>query len=1532
MYKRRKKLVNPQASSTLLANFGSGSLSQANFSQSDVQSSQNPLSQKEMFSDAESISSINREISVSSSKSPIKSQSKTIEESTEISSTSSSLSLMSNKSQQLKEQNGKKMANWKSRNTLKNYDDFKEMLKANGLILSDNTPHNVLMKDQAVFVRDLTKQLKNGGQNIIKRFQKFLEEYLSDKEHLQIASAPTKTDVDSNIARGEFQECLVRLLLTINVLQTRMTEFLLERLTEFLMPKDEPLNHNEGVMWVRLLLPPMRYLPNPDKSDEFAKTLFDLIHGVRANMVQHELINCLPDIIGDDQRDTVAKELMELIKMNSDLAPSILTALGNLCLEGTALYEVKMTLVKKIRTEKLDNQPVFISFIFKPPIDGYIDEYLNGIRSEMIICHETGPAIIEYMRVRSLTSADVSNTLIKLFERLKDLVLENVKLADSWLRNITKVKNHTIHKPLDLVMSLLLHSTSMCPSKKKTVEAAVRSRIRHGFFKNKLIVDTVHALGSVLKQNFPDLLKFLSSLLKSSDLLVSNFASFFFAECFAKLENEYCRGLVIELINNVRIFWKNAKPVLNLLHDLTVSHTSKMAPFLSLIMRLLDIVSDLNVFEIRQLMDTICILAYGNPDNLTEEPNSLQNDIYMIVQKQLSCPDPLVFKSGVICSLMAIKHMVTLKEGEPNETPNTEELQPRLGESSTEGTSTELRPAVTLNSNSEKAYTLLELVLAATNSNSEAHELCYDQLSYIVMSCDNMDKIFMKKLSLEMQNSLQNHYIIAASEFTRSDDDELESFLQFLIDNELEDPIVMNITNAVIKESKHKNNSSGVRKLVALPGLLRVIRGLQLADLSEIDALLGCYIAFPQPSLFTKFSTLDQEVQILAMDCLFHTCNWLREVLNSFVYLIKDGSPEKVLMRLRLIVHIQNLIASCLPQAIGYIPPKCVDANKGAGFLRKKAAASGLSQRPRSRKKKKGSSNSSGSGETKDPRSSGGEDNEGQNGATQPDDSSSDDESAVAEVIIESSYFQQYLRELDFDVCLILTQPLILKPIPPKDGKFSAEFGPSELMLLLDDLNIKLKYCLKPKDQLSRMRQNKQIEFNNFINVSIDLVVKNTGKLVTHMTNHLHKIVEYCYNLLQENDGVYDAQGMFCAGTTEIKKCAALIFSILDSFFSWPELKSEGYLKFAIKAALKLGDETLDKSKMKTISLNYALQSAIKYLNTISKYMLDLTSAVNLVTLVKTLNSLQDEDSDKNEIDIGELCNQFLQRKWFDHKGTELKGNQLNKYQACLLEIYLLSGKDSLDNIRKIITSVSEEVESLSNSESSFSVLPHFNKSNLNVLIKTVTKCLYIVSKNNVDITDLKEQFTFWDCIVDCLKDLVHIVKVQDGRVNLRQLLKGCFPILRLFKTNGMASCSNMFKIDAILVTQTIKKLQVVTRYIQSVCNFSKVTKDRALLQLLPGIRGILESIVLSVKSMILQNKCTEAFFMGSMKNKDHHGEIIPSQDSLETNSIETASSIGDAAMDENEEVEEEDEENNADDNDSDSTINADRTSMSEAF
>lgn len=56
------------------------------------------------------------------------------------------------------------------------------------------------------------------------------------------------------------------------------------------------------------------------------------------------------------------------------------------------------------------------------------------------------------------------------------------------------------------------------------------------------------------------------------------------------------------------------------------------------------------------------------------------------------------------------------------------------------------------------------------------------------------------------------------------------------------------------------------------------------------------------------------------------------------------------------------------------------------------------------------------------------------------------------------------------------------------------------------------------------------------------------------------------------------------------------------------------------------------------------------------------------------------------------------------------------------------------------------------------------------------------------------------------------------------------------------------------------------------------MVKDNALSNCLPNIRGILEALILKVKNIIVMNGCTDALFMGIMKNIDIKGEEIMPQ------------------------------------------------------
>lgn len=1311
---------------------------------------------------------------------------------------------------------------------------FYDLLANAGLIIGRKGESNYLKKSQAVFIRNLVRSLeKDKESSKIDRFIENLEEYLSDTDTLRTALSPTKNHPDVNLP-GDSQECLVRLLLSIEVIQVKLISFLLDKVAEYAIAGEET-GGEDSLAIVRMILSSMRYMVKISDPESLTRKLFDIIHSVSGSMLKHEIINCLPDIISDTQREQTANELMELMKTEPYLSPSILFTLSNLWLDADSLHQLQLNLIRTLRKTTLDQLPAFVRFVTSGDINSHADEIINGLRSELVVCH----ADTSSTQAKQASQADISSTLFLIFEKLRDSVLKSKKLADIWLKNIGKVRTAAYHKPIDIIMLLILHSISPDLTRKKAVEAVFKNKIRIGHFKESLIQDTLSVGLVIIKEYFSGLLKLLSSLLQSPDLSVSNYSALFYTECFVHLDFQWRKMIILELKDNITMSKGNARPALNLLHSLSSKHVSKVAPYVTLIMLLLDSVSEMKIIEVRELMDILCMIAFYDSDLSGIDNSGIQDELYMIVQKQLSRPEMSIFRSGIISGITVIKHMVKLKENEVNETPSTEEEE------------------IQLSPMAKKALNLFELVVMSTRSSAEAQVLVFDQLSYVVMTTDNMDKCFMKKISLLMQSQLQNHFIIASSDFLPKDNG-LEPVIQFCIDNDFEDPIVFNLVDAVVLEA----NSSQVQiPIVALPGLVRVVRSLELADLSEIDALLGCGIVLPSPSIYSKFSSSDPSTQNLALDCLFHVCNWLREMLNSFVYLIKDGTPTKILKRLRATVYFQNLISVCLPQTHAYSPPKYYFDYSAAGKL--SSVTDKIIKVPAGRKKQKKNGKK---GDKVD---------KGDDESIEEMPVESDEEKDDELIQLEFSKFKQHFRELDFDVCLVLTQPLILTPQVIKDGDCSAELGPSELLLILDDLNSKLRYCLNTKKAFPGRRD--PVGFDNLASVSLDLIVKNTAKLAHHLTSHLHKIVEYLHNLITVHDGILDATGMFCPGSHEIKQCLALIFSIFTTYLSWPDLESEAYTKCLIKCLIKLGGPNWIVEKKDSITQNSAIKAALTYLKDIAKCVLDLTSAVGLVNLMKTLIVLQ-EDEDKYNLNLGELCEDFLKRKWYDPKGAEAKGTLVNQQQTILLDMFLSDDENSLENIGKTLSWLTLEVESLG-TDNSLTTFPHFNKSNLNVLIRSICKGLLTGVKLRLEGKDYKEKLEIWDIVVNSLQSLIAIIKIHDLRINLRQFLKGCLPILRFFLAHGMSVCSTMFKIESVAVSQTIKKLQVITRYIQSICNYSKVNKDNSLIQQLPGMRAILETILLSVKNMILQNKCTDAFFMGSMRNKDIHGEIISSED-----------------------------------------------------
>jgi len=198
-----------------------------------------------------------------------------------------------------------------------------------------------------------------------------------------------------------------------------------------------------------------------------------------------------------------------------------------------------------------------------------------------------------------------------------------------------------------------------------------------------------------------------------------------------------------------------------------------------------------------------------------------------------------------------------------------------------------------------------------------------------------------------------------------------------------------------------------------------------------------------------------------------------------------------------------------------------------------------------------------------------------------------------------------------------------------------------------------------------------------------------------------------------------------------------------------------------------------------------------------------------------------------------------------------------------------------------VVDWLKEEVLTMESKTDRLKTLPTINKMNFKCLIKVILDCLLSSVKSGLKTSESDlDRLAVWQSTVYVMEKIVQSIKKQDTRNNLLIFVKGSILLLKLFLTEGMTVCQNLFKLRTIEVSKLLKNLQIITRYIQNICNYAKVVKDNALSNCLPNVRGILEALILKVKNIIVLNGCTDALFIGILKNVDIKGEeIVPQND-----------------------------------------------------
>lgn len=175
---------------------------------------------------------------------------------------------------------------------------------------------------------------------------------------------------------------------------------------------------------------------------------------------------------------------------NGNLVNSILDAFTSLFINSEVMTELQQTILKRCPTMPLESLSVYVQFILASIEPGDEVEVIRDLRDHLNF--ESSQMVSQLTQNQTTTA--MNNTKSK--DNGVSVALHYIELSistskvmgNAWIRAIEEVKLANDHKPLDLMVLLILHSL---PNRTKSVESLIRNKLRAGLFTEELIVKTL---------------------------------------------------------------------------------------------------------------------------------------------------------------------------------------------------------------------------------------------------------------------------------------------------------------------------------------------------------------------------------------------------------------------------------------------------------------------------------------------------------------------------------------------------------------------------------------------------------------------------------------------------------------------------------------------------------------------------------------------------------------------------------------------------------------------------------------------------------------------------------------------------------------------------------------------------------------------------------------------------------------------------------------------------------------------------------
>ncbi|XP_023941622.2 Fanconi anemia group D2 protein [Bicyclus anynana] len=1005
---------------------------------------------------------------------------------------------------------------------------------------------------------------------------------------------------------------------------------------------------------------------------------------------------------------------------------------------------------------------------------------------------------------------------------IRNSIVSSKVIATAWLKAVSTSARSTDHRPIDFVIMVILYSTS--EERQKSLESLIRKEIKSNILNEELLDEAFEKFKPILKDYLKHLISLTNSLLDiKAEPVIQNFASHLYILMFSKLE-EFCQTLVAELLQLGLDSKQCVKNMLSILNKVASKDMSILKPQSVQMLKLLDHMDDMTLPEIRAVMNLLCGLAYSYENSV------IRDDIHMIIRKELGSSNPTIKIQGILAGIHAVKYLMASKDGEDLS------IDSEIDTSVNQLIQGDLR----------EAAQIIESISCHTRQYPDMIAFFYDELCKIIQSSSYINKCFLNWLTDAVTNDLQRNFLDNGLKEKSINGLNLDTQYCLNSDSEIDEVIAINIAGVTLQAQEDVN-------IQILSPLFLLVQTLHVrkynGELSQIDALLGSPVVMP---IFDVDSIEDMSSNTVSniLDCQIHCANWFREIINAFASQNDAVLKTKIFSRVAHLRKLENLISTILYKInFTYKPPVNICSLKNIN----NEHTTKLGTKKQNVKQK-------------NPKST-------------------NDESVLLETLKSQSTGNNNKIVIKNKIGLVqnvIFRPFTLSILNLLNNYLTDINTDDELSLNFENLPFILKCinCSIENVLISRIKRKtfltKQNSADTYDSVKAEDCARSINKILPKIIHHVKFITTHLDKSLTSNKDDNEELLMSDENSDYILSLE-YIFNIFTIYFKWIgfKIQHKGLLETSLR-------EIANLDKDNSTFIQNLLVTCAKYFQEHEKYCVQITTAVALLGVV---NALQEHSSNSTVIMIlRKMAKYFLSREWKSATGAAEKGLFFNQSIDTFVQLNLKLIE--ISELKNIILLLENDVRNLKDRKSTLTLYPSINKSNLHILYRNLGDALYESAKisSNKGLTNL-EHLDLWRDVVFIMKHMSELAKILQNRNMLIAFFKKTLPIIRLFVQLGMPiiqlECKNERREKEI--KEILETLQQSTRFLRTLDGHFRKKKDKALLGKVPYMKQLLETLIYKVKELVEANPGFGVFWIGTLKKKNIDGEVIKTQQSVES-------------------------------------------------